>query len=58
MYGMAEKTKERCPYWDCDFRGTLEEVDEHVVYMIGIGDLEHAPNMLYSVGRSLSWRRA
>ncbi len=55
---MAEKTKERCPYGDCDFRGTLEEVDEHVVYMIGIGDLEHAPNMLYSVGRSLSWRRA
>lgn len=32
----------KCPYPDCDFEGeTQEQVDEHVEYMIKIGDNEH-----------------
>lgn len=32
----------RCPY-DCTFVGTQDQVDDHVAYVVGIGDPDHAP---------------
>jgi hypothetical protein len=32
-----------CPYGDCTFRGTQNEVDEHIVYLTGIDDPDHRP---------------
>lgn len=31
-----------CPYDDCPFRGTQEEVDDHVAYLTSMGDPDHA----------------
>jgi hypothetical protein len=33
--------QERCPYGDCTFEGTQEEVDDHCAYMAMIDDEEH-----------------
>lgn len=32
----------KCPYRECTFEGTPDEVDEHVTYCIGIEDPDHA----------------
>jgi hypothetical protein len=32
----------KCPYGDCPFEGTQEEVDEHVAYCVSFGDPDHA----------------
>ncbi len=31
----------RCPYGDCPFYGSQDEVDDHVDYLIGVQDPEH-----------------
>lgn len=31
----------KCPYGDCPFEGSQAEVDDHVVYVLGIGDTNH-----------------
>jgi hypothetical protein len=35
---------ERCPYNGCTFEGTEAEVDDHVVYVVGMDDPDHAPD--------------
>lgn len=31
----------KCPYANCPFEGTQKEVDDHVTYMISVGDKDH-----------------
>jgi hypothetical protein len=31
----------KCPYDDCPFRGTEDEVDDHVAYMVSWDDPDH-----------------
>lgn len=32
-----------CPYDDCPFQGTQDEVDDHVAYLTMMDDPDHAP---------------
>lgn len=34
----------RCPYSECPFEGTQQEVDEHVTYVASIDDPDHTPD--------------